>query len=151
VVSFGPKLLALVEFMWSSYFRAIAAIQSDIEALLLIIHLRDHMLDDGWSDAFVGEGKMNRPIAAVEFEDWSHNGAHLLALHVGSVTGNTQSQESDKDRDHCVISAGAARLPVFRHGADFIADRIMSITPGDRSNSWRCTGTTPWHINGKLD
>jgi hypothetical protein len=86
----------------------------------LIIHLQDHMLNDRWSDAFVGEGKMNRPIAAVEFEDGPDRCAHLLALHVGGVTRNTQSQESDKGRNHCVISAGAARLPVFRHGADHI-------------------------------
>ena len=79
------------------------------------------MLDDRWSDAFVGEGKMNRPIAAVEFEDGSDRCAHLLALHVSGVTRNTQSQESNKGCNHCVISAGATRLRLFRHGADHIA------------------------------
>src|SRR6266542_6932145 len=91
------------------------------------------MPDNRRSGPFVGEVKMNGPIAAVEFEDWPHSGAHLLALHVGSITGNTQSQESDKGRNHCVISAGAARLPVFRHGADHIAGRL---TVNQRSASW---------------
>src|SRR5262249_39321666 len=58
----------------------------------LIIHLQDDMLNDCWSDAFVGESKSNRAIAAVEFEDWPYRRTHLLALHVGGVTGNTHSK-----------------------------------------------------------
>ena len=57
--------------------------------------------NDRWTDAFVSQGKVNiRPVAAVEFEDGPYRRAHLLALHVGGVTGNTQSQESNKGRDH---------------------------------------------------
>ena len=101
----------------------------------LIVHLQDHMFNDRWSDAFVCEDKMNGPIAAVEFEDGPDRCAHLLALHVGGVTRNTQSQESNKGRNHCVVSAGAARLPLFRHGADHIAgwlsvnQRSVLLTP----------------------
>jgi len=64
----------------------------------LIIHLHADMLNDRWSDAFVGESKLNRPIAAVEFEDGPHRCTDLLALHVGGISGNTQSAESDKGR-----------------------------------------------------
>jgi hypothetical protein len=48
----------------------------------------------------------------------------LLALHVGGVSGNTQSAESDKGRDDCVISAGATRLRLFRHGPTIFAGRL---------------------------
>jgi hypothetical protein len=91
----------------------------------LAIHLYNDMSDNRWSDPFVGEGKVNvGRIAAVEFEDWSHSRAHLLALHIGGVTGDTQSQKPDKGRDDCVISACATRLRLFRHGADHIAGRL---------------------------
>jgi hypothetical protein len=59
-------------------------------------------------------------IAAVEFKNGPHRRTYLLALHVGGVSGNTQSAEPDKRRDDCIISAGAARLLLFRHGADHI-------------------------------
>src|SRR5438034_8135959 len=78
------------------------------------------MPDNRRSDSFVGEDKLNGPIAAVEFEDGPHRSTHLLALHVGGISGNTQSAESDQGRDDCVISAGATRLRLFRHGADLI-------------------------------
>jgi hypothetical protein len=84
----------------------------------LIIHLHDDMLNDRWSDAFVGESELNRPISAIELEDRPDRSAHLLALHVSSITGNTQSTESDKGRDDCVISAGAALSLVLRHEAE---------------------------------
>ena len=50
------------------------------------------MLNDCWSDAFVGEGESNRPIAAIELENWPDRRPHLLALHVGGVTSNTHSE-----------------------------------------------------------
>jgi hypothetical protein len=65
-----------------------------------------------------------RPVAAVEFEDWPYRRTHLLALHVRSVTGNTQSQESNKDGNDCVVSTGAARLLYLGHGADDIAEQM---------------------------
>src|SRR5437763_15478783 len=98
------------------------------------------MLDDRWSAAFVGEGKMNRPIAAVEFEDGPDRCAHLLALHVSGVTRNTQSQESNKGRNDCVISAGATRLVLLRHVADHIAG-CLSV---NKSGDW-CNGAIPQH------
>jgi hypothetical protein len=83
------------------------------------------MSENRRSYPFIGEGKVNvGRIAAVEFEDGPHSGTHLLALHVGGIRRNTQSAEADKGRDDCVISAGAARLPVFRHGADHIVGRL---------------------------
>jgi hypothetical protein len=95
----------------------------------LAIHLYNDMPDNRRADPFVGEGKVNiGRIAGVEFEDGPHRGTHLLALHVGSVTRNTQSQESYKGRNDCVISAGTARCPLFRHEADLIVVRgFMSI------------------------
>ena len=90
----------------------------------LIIHFHNHMLDDRWSDAFVGEGKSNGPIAAIELENRPDRSAHLLALHVSGVTGNTQGADSYKGRDHRVVSAGAARYLVLRHDDDGIASRI---------------------------
>jgi hypothetical protein len=87
----------------------------------LIIDLHDDMLNNRRSDPFVGEGKVNGPIAAVEFEDGPHRSTHLLALHVGGISGNTQSTESDKGCDDCVISAGPTRLRLFRHDGDLIA------------------------------
>ena len=65
-----------------------------------------------------------RFVAGIEFEDGPHRGTDLLALHVGGVSGNTQSTEPDKGRDNCVISAGATRLRLFRHDADLIADWV---------------------------
>ena len=59
--------------------------------------------------------------AGVEFEDWPHRSAYLLALHSGGVTGKTESQKSNKGRDDRVVSAGAARLLLLRHGAEHIA------------------------------
>ncbi len=88
----------------------------------LIVHLHDDMPDNCRSDALVGQGKVNvRRVAAIEFEDGPDRGAHLLALHVSGITGNTQSTESDKGRDDGIISAGPARRLLLRHGADHIA------------------------------
>ena len=42
---------------------------------------------------------------------------------MGGVTRNTQGQESYKGCNHCVVSAGATRLRLFRHAADHIAGR----------------------------
>ena len=64
---------------------------------------------------------MSGGIAAVEFKDGPHRGTHLLALHVSGVTGDTQSAKPDQCRDHRVVSARAARRPLFRHDADLIA------------------------------
>src|SRR5437867_791975 len=90
----------------------------------LIIHLHDRMPNDRWSDAFVGEGKMNRPIAALEFQDGPDRGTHLLALHVSGVSRNRHSQQSNKGRDDCVVSAGRALGLLLRHGADHIAGEM---------------------------
>jgi hypothetical protein len=97
----------------------------------LAIDPYNDMPDNRRSDPFVSEGKVDvGRIAAVEFEDGPHSGTHLLALHVGGVTRNTQSQESNKGRNDCVVSARAARCPVFRHEADLIvACGFMSIAP----------------------
>jgi hypothetical protein len=54
-------------------------------------------------------------IAAVEFEDGPHRDMHLLALHVGGITGNTQSADSHEGRDHCVIPAGTGDCLFVRH------------------------------------
>ena len=98
----------------------------------LIIHLYYDMSDQRRTDTFVSKRKMNvGRITAVEFEDWPHRRAHLLALHVGSVSGNTQSQESNKRRDNCVVSAGAAPLLFLRHGAEHIADGV-SVNQSER-------------------
>ena len=69
-------------------------------------------------------------IAAVEFENGPHRGTDLLALHVGGIRGNTQRTDSDKGRDERIISAGATRLRLFRHGADHIAGRVRVNYPG---------------------
>src|SRR5512133_3042342 len=103
----------------------LARSQYSLECLLpiphrLAIHLYNDMPDNRRSDSFVGEDKVNGRIAAVEFEDGPHRRTHLLALDVGGVSGNTQSTESDKSRDDRIISAGATRLRLFRHGADLI-------------------------------
>ena len=96
----------------------------------LAIHFYNDMPDNRRSDPFVGEDEVNGRIAAVEFEDGPHRGADLLALHVGGISGNTQSTESDKGRDDCVISAGATRLRLFRHGADLIGGWVYVNYPG---------------------
>ena len=82
----------------------------------LVVYLYDDIFDDGRADSFVGQGKMNvRRIAGLVLENWPNCRAHLLALHPSRITGNTQSQESDKGRDHRVVSAGAARYLFLRH------------------------------------
>ena len=106
--------------------------QYSLERLLPIpdrlpIHPYNDMPDNRRSDSFVSEGKVNvGRIAGVEFQDRPHRGAHLLALHVGGITGHTQSAESNKSCDHCVISAGATRLLVVRHAADASSFEIIS-------------------------
>src|SRR5438876_3867529 len=63
------------------------------------------------ADSFVRNGKVNvGTVAAVELQDWPYRRTHLLTLHVGGVTGNTESQESNKRRDDRVIPTGAAPL-----------------------------------------
>ena len=64
---------------------------------------------------------MSGGIAAVEFKDGPHRRAHLLPLHVSGITGHTQSADSHECCDDCVVSARAARRPLFRHDADLIA------------------------------
>jgi len=97
---------------------------------LPIYHYND-MLDNRRPYPFLGEGIVNvGRIAAVEFKNGPHCGTHLLALHVGGVSGNTQSAEPDKGRDDCVISAGATRLRLFRHGADLIGSWVYVNYPG---------------------
>src|SRR5438874_9591586 len=89
------------------------------------------MPDNRRSDSFVGHGIVNvGRIAAVEFKNGPHCGTHLLALHVGGVSGNTQSAEPDKRRDDCVISAGATCLRLFQHGADLIGSWVYVNYPG---------------------
>jgi len=57
---------------------------------LLAIYPYNDMPDNRRPDPFVGEGKVNvGRIAAVEFEDRPYRGTHLLALHVGGISGNT--------------------------------------------------------------
>ena len=91
----------------------------------LVVYLYDNIFDDGWADSFVSQGKMNvGSIAGLVLEDRPDRRAHLLALHPSGITGNTQSQESDKGRNDCVVSAGAARLLFLRHGVDLIAGRV---------------------------
>jgi hypothetical protein len=59
----------------------------------LIIHFYYYMPNQRRTDTFVSKRKMNvGRVAAVELEDWPDRRAHLLALHVGSVTGDTHSQ-----------------------------------------------------------
>jgi len=89
----------------------------------LAIHFYNDMPDNRRSDRLVGEGKVNGRIAAIEFEDGPHRGTHLLALHVGGISGNTQSTEPDEGRDDCVISAGATRLLVIRHETTLVLSR----------------------------
>ena len=74
-----------------------------------------------------------------------HTAAHLLALHMRGVSGNTQSTEPDEGRDNCVISAGATRLRLFRHAVDHIASRLSV----NQSDNWcECClekdGNTDW-------
>lgn len=87
----------------------------------LTIYFYNHMLYDRRSNTFVGQGELNRAVAGIEFKDWPDRRANLLALHVGGVTGDAQSQESNNGRDHYVVSAGTARLLLVRHAADHIA------------------------------
>ena len=95
----------------------------------LAINLHNDMADDGGAHTLVGQREMNvRMVAVTEFQDRPHRPAHLLALHIGGVTGNTQGEESHQGRDHRVVSAGAARCLLFRHEVDLIAGRrFMSI------------------------
>ena len=99
----------------------------------LIIHLQNYMLDDRWSDAFVGQGKLNGPIAAIELEDRPDRTADLLALHVSRVTGNAQRTDSYKSRDDCVVSTGPPLRLFLWHGTDPIAGK-MSVNQSSRIN-----------------
>src|SRR4030095_8699300 len=104
---------------------------------LPIYHYND-MPDNRRPDPFVGEGIVNvGRIAAVEFEDGPHRGTHLLALHVGGISGNTQSTEPDKGRDDRIIPAGATRLRLFRHGADLIGGWVYVNYPGGSARPCR--------------
>ena len=99
----------------------------------LPIYLYYDMPDQRWTDTFVSKRKMNvRRVTAVEFEDRPYRGAHLLTLHVGGITRNAQSQESNKGCDDGVVSAGAARLLLLRHGGDHIAGAVSVNQAGNR-------------------
>lgn len=82
----------------------------------LAVYFYNRMFDDGRADSLVSEREMNGTIARIEFEDWPHLRAHLLALHVSSVAGNAQRAEADEHRNPCLVSDGAARRLVLRHG-----------------------------------
>src|SRR5436309_11127339 len=96
-----------------------------VEHLIPILHwlaiqFHNHMPYNRRADSFVRNGKVNvGTVAAVELQDWPYRRTHLLTLHVGGVTGNTESQESNKRRDDRVIPTGAAPLvfPPARRGA----------------------------------
>src|SRR5207248_8584067 len=87
-----------------------------VEHLIPILHwmaiqFHNHMPYNRRADSFVRNGKVNvGTVAAVELQDWPYRRTHLLTLHVGGVTGNTESQESNKRRDDRVIPTGAAPL-----------------------------------------
>jgi hypothetical protein len=88
----------------------------------LVIHFDNDMPDDRRANPFVREAKMNvGRVAAVEFEDWLYRRAHLLALPVGGIAGNTHSHASNEGRDDRFVSGCRARLLLLRHGADHIA------------------------------
>jgi hypothetical protein len=77
----------------------------------LPVHFHNHVSDDRGTNSFVCESEVNvGGIVSLILEDWPNCRAHLLSLHVGGVTGNTQSQESNNGRDHYVVSTGAARV-----------------------------------------
>ena len=88
----------------------------------LIVNFDDDMFNNCRSDAFVGEGELDRSVAGVEFENRPDSCAHLLALHVGGITGNAQRQKSNQRRDDRIISARAATpCRIFlRHATDRI-------------------------------
>src|SRR4029453_5144174 len=104
----------------------------------LIIHFYYDMLDQRRTDTFVSKRKMNGRIAAVEFKDGPHRRAHLLALPVGGVSRNTQSQESYKGRNDCVVSTGAARLLLLQHDADHMTGglRVNKAGGGGGGGGW---------------
>src|SRR5262249_62166726 len=80
----------------------------------LVVYLYDDVPYDRRPDPFIRKSKVNvGTIAAVELENWPHCRAHLLALHVCSVTGNTHSEECNKGRDDCFLSAGHVASPSF--------------------------------------
>src|SRR5262249_48704318 len=98
-----------------------------IEGLLpilhrLVVYSNDHILYDRRARPLVGESEVNiRRIATIELKNRPNRRAHLLALHVGSVSGNTQRQETNESRDDRSISAGRRLRFLFRHGAELIA------------------------------
>jgi hypothetical protein len=83
-----------------------------------------------------------RIVATIEIQDRPHHRAHLLALHVGGVTGDTQRAESHQGRDHRVVSAGDARCLVLRHGPILSPAGFMSISAATEICLRYCFGFT---------
>ena len=69
-----------------------------------------------------------RLVAGIEFEDRPHRRAHLLALHVSGISGDTQSARAQTEGcDDCVISAGATtRFLVVRHATTLVLSEKTS-------------------------
>jgi len=89
----------------------------------LIVHLYDDVLNVRRTDPLIRQREMNvGRVAAVELKDWPDRRPHLLALHVGGVTGNAKREQSNNGRDHYVVSAGTAGCLLLRHGAEHIVD-----------------------------
>ena len=81
-----------------------------------IVDLYNDMFNDRRPDPLVRQGEINvRRVAAIEFEDWPYRRPHLLPLHVGSITGNKQSADSDECRNQCAVSAYTVCRLFFRH------------------------------------
>jgi hypothetical protein len=116
----------------------------------LAIHSHHDMFNDRRPDPFVSESKLNRSVAAIEFQDGPDRRAHLLSLPVSGVTGNTQSTESNKRRDHRVVSAGTARYLVLRHDDDGIAGRICVNESGRGGQSEMVPGVDTRTRRGRM-
>jgi hypothetical protein len=90
----------------------------------LIIYLHNDMAYDRRANAFVGERKVNvRTVAAIKFENRPDGRAHLLALHVGGVTGDAHSHQGNKSRDKRVVSTGGRPCLFLRHNVSWYRRR----------------------------
>ena len=99
----------------------------------VVIDLDNNLSYDRGADSLIRQAQLDRTIATVELENRPDGRAHLLALHVCRIGGNTQSQESYQAHYDCLITNNRSRRLLFRHDADHIAGKVRVNQSGQLS------------------
>ena len=87
----------------------------------LIIHVEDDVLMIAGPTPLLARANRIGQLLLSNSRTGQTRRAHLLALHVGSVTGNTHSEQCNEGCDDRFVSGGRARLPFSSGTAPMIS------------------------------